>query len=122
MAVASTVVFDKTGTLTKGELTVVKSRIMDENIHKIQLLYSLLNASSHPVSLSIKKYLESKYENLQIKNLENVKNIEAKGMSAIYKNIENKEFEILGGNIELLREFGIFYKFDSHTEIVFSRL
>lgn len=117
MAVASTVVFDKTGTLTKGELTVVKSMIMDENIHKIQLLYSLLNASSHPVSLSIKKYLESKYENLQIKNLENVKNIEAKGMSAIYKNIENKEFEILGGNIELLREFGIFYKFDSSKTV-----
>jgi len=112
LAVASSVVFDKTGTLTKGELNVSKARILDDNIHKLNLLYSLLSASSHPVSISIKKYLESKYD-LKIKELETVKNIEAKGMSAIYKNIEAKEFEIIGGNIELLREFGIYYKFDS---------
>ncbi|MGE4463058.1 MAG: heavy metal translocating P-type ATPase [Arcobacter sp.] len=112
LAVASSVVFDKTGTLTKGELNVSKARILDDNIHKLNLLYSLLSASSHPVSISIKKYLESKYD-LKIKELETVKNIEAKGMSAIYKNIEEKEFEIIGGNIELLREFGIYYKFDS---------
>jgi Cu+-exporting ATPase len=112
LAVASSVVFDKTGTLTKGELNVSKARILDDNIHKLNLLYSLLSASSHPVSISIKKYLESKYD-LKIKELETVKNIEAKGMSAIYKNIEAKKFEIIGGNIELLREFGIYYKFDS---------
>jgi Cu+-exporting ATPase len=112
LAVATTVVFDKTGTLTKGELNVSKARILDDNIHKLNLLYSLLSASSHPVSISIKKYLESKYD-LKIKELETVKNIEAKGMSAIYKNIEAKEFELIGGNIELLREFGIYYKFDS---------
>lgn len=117
LASANCVVFDKTGTLTKGELSVVKARFLDENIYKIQLLYSLLNASKHPVSISIKKYLESKYENLEIKNLQNVKNIEAKGMSAIYKNIEDKEFEIIGGNVELLREFEINYKFDSSKTV-----
>ena len=116
MAVASTVVFDKTGTLTKGELNVVKARIMDDNIHKMHLLYSLLDASTHPVSVSIKKYLETKY-NLDIKKLENVKNIEAKGMSATYKNIEGKEFELIGGNVDLLRQFGIFYKFDSSKTV-----
>lgn len=117
LASANCVVFDKTGTLTKGELNVVKARFLDDNIYKIQLLYSLLNASKHPVSISIKKYLESKYENLEIKNLQNVKNIEAKGMSAIYKNIEDKEFEIIGGNVELLREFEINYKFDSSKTV-----
>jgi Cu+-exporting ATPase len=116
MAVASTVVFDKTGTLTKGELNVTKARIMDDNIHKMHLLYSLLDASTHPVSVSIKKYLETKY-NLDIKKLENVKNIEAKGMSATYKNIEGKEFELIGGNVDLLRQFGIFYKFDSSKTV-----
>lgn len=116
MAVASTVVFDKTGTLTKGELNVTKARIMDDNIHKMHLLYSLLDASTHPVSVSIKKYLETKY-NLDIKKLENVKNIEAKGMSATYKNIEGKEFELIGGNVDLLRLFGIFYKFDSSKTV-----
>ena len=58
LAVTNTVVFDKTGTLTKGELNVVKARIMDDNIHKLNLLYSILCVSTHPVSNSIKKYLE----------------------------------------------------------------
>lgn len=89
---------------------------MDDNIHKMHLLYSLLDASTHPVSVSIKKYLETKY-NLDIKKLENVKNIEAKGMSATYKNIEGKEFELIGGNVDLLRQFGIFYKFDSSKTV-----
>lgn len=116
LAVATNIVFDKTGTLTKGELNVVKMRILDDNIHKLNLLYSLIDSSTHPVSLSIKKYLEKRYE-LQLKKLENVKNIEARGMCAIYKNIENKEFEIIGGNVELLRDFGIYYKFDSFRTV-----
>ena len=116
LANANSVVFDKTGTLTKGELSVVKARIMDENIHKLNLLYSLLDSSTHPVSISIKKYLISKYD-LQLKKLENVKNIEAKGMSGLYKNIEGKSFELLGGNIDLLRENEIYYKFDSSKTV-----
>ncbi|MCT7634998.1 heavy metal translocating P-type ATPase [Aliarcobacter butzleri] len=116
LAVASSVVFDKTGTLTKGELNVVKARILDDNIHKLNLLYSLIDSSTHPVSLSIKRYLEKNY-NLELKKLENVKNIEAKGMSATYKNVDEKEFEILGGNVELLKEFGIYYKFDSSRTV-----
>ncbi len=116
LAVASSVVFDKTRTLTKGELNVVKARILDDNIHKLNLLYSLIDSSTHPVSLSIKRYLEKNY-NLELKKLENVKNIEAKGMSATYKNVDDKEFEILGGNVELLREFGIYYKFDSSRTV-----
>ena len=116
LANANTVVFDKTGTLTKGELTVVKARIMDENIHKLNLLYSLLDASTHPVSRSIKNYLATKYD-LEIKKLENVKNIEAKGMFGTYKNIDNKEFELLGGNIDLMRENEIYYKFESSKTV-----
>lgn len=116
LAVATTTVFDKTGTLTKGELNVAKMRIMDDNIHKLNLLYSLLDSSTHPVSLSIKKHLEKKYD-LQLKKLESVKSIEAKGLSAVYKNVENKEFELVGGNVELLRDFGIYYKFDSSKTV-----
>jgi P-type Cu+ transporter len=116
LAVANTVVFDKTGTLTKGELNVVKARILDDNIHKLNLLYSLLDASTHPVSISIKKYLMSKYD-LQSKNLLNVKNIEAKGMSARYENLEGKSFELLGGNIELLKQNDIHYTFDSNKTV-----
>ena len=116
LAVANTVVFDKTGTLTKGELNVSKAQFFDDNIHKLNLLYSILSASSHPVSTSIKNYLSSKYE-LEIKELEDVKNIEAKGMSARYKNIEGKSYELLGGNIELLEQNEINYKFDSDKTV-----
>ena len=116
MAVASSVVFDKTGTLTKGELNVVKARIMDDNIHKLNLLYSLLSASNHPVSKSIKKYLSKKYD-LEDKKLDSVKNIEAKGMSAKYINIEGKSFELLGGNIDLLKQNEIYYKFESNKTV-----
>jgi Cu+-exporting ATPase len=116
LAVANTVVFDKTGTLTKGELNVVKATILDENIYKLNLLYSILNASTHPVSNSIKKYLLSIYD-LEIKSLNNVKNVEAKGMSAIYKNQEGKLFELLGGNIELLKQNNINYEFDSDKTV-----
>ena len=116
MAVASSVVFDKTGTLTKGELNVVKARIMDDNIHKLNLLYSLLSSSNHPVSKSIKKYLLKNYD-LKEKKLDSVKNIEAKGMSAIYTNIEGKSFELLGGNIDLLKQNEIYYKFESNKTV-----
>jgi P-type Cu+ transporter len=91
-------------------------KILDDNIHKLNLLYSLLAASTHPVSCSIKKYLETKYELTQ-KKLDNVKNIEAKGMSASYTNVDGKSFELLGGNIELLKENEIYYKFDSNKTV-----
>ena len=116
LAVTNTVVFDKTGTLTKGELNVAKARIMDDNIHKLNLLYSIISASTHPVSRSIKKYLEEKYD-LNEKKLDSVKNVEAKGMSASYTNINGKSFELLGGNIELLKQNEIYYKFDSDKTV-----
>jgi P-type Cu+ transporter len=116
LAVANTVVFDKTGTLTKGELNVVKMRILDENIHKLNLLYSILCASTHPVSRSIKKYLEEKYDLIE-KKLDNVKNIEAKGMSASYTNVDGKTFELLGGNLDLLKQNEIYYKFESNKTV-----
>lgn len=116
LAVTNTVVFDKTGTLTKGELNVVKARIMDDNIHKLNLLYSIISASTHPVSRSIKKYLEEKYD-LNEKKLDSVKNVEAKGMSASYTNINGKTYELLGGNIELLKQNEIYYKFDSDKTV-----
>ena len=117
LARATKLVVDKTGTITQGKLSVVKARIMDENIHKLNLLYSLLDSSSHPISISIKEYLENNYKNIALKNLNDVKTIQAKGMCASYKNIENKEFKIIGGNQKLMEEFGIKYKFDSKNSV-----
>lgn len=117
IAKATKVIVDKTGTLTNGELNVVKMTMFDENIHKLNLLYSLLESSTHPISISVKKYLHSTYPTLTSKTLFDVKNIQAKGVYAKYKNIENKEYELLGGNSELLKEFNINYTFASEHSI-----
>ena len=117
LARATKLVVDKTGTITNGKLTVVKATIMDDNIHKLNLLYSLLDSSSHPISISIKNYLKNNYKELALKELINIKTLQAKGMRAIYKNIDDKEFEILGGNQKLMEEFGLKYKFDSLNSV-----
>jgi|TARA_R110002033_G_scaffold10172_6_gene33347 Cu+-exporting ATPase len=117
LARTTKLVVDKTGTITNGKLSVVKAQILDENIHKLDLLYSLLDSSTHPISTSIKEYLKNHYKNLSLKNLSNVKTLQAKGMKAIYKNLEDKEFEILGGNQKLMEEFGVKYKFDSQNSV-----
>jgi len=116
MAKADTLVLDKTGTITKGELKVKKMRLLDDNIHKLNLLYSILDSSSHPISQSIKKHLLKKYT-FELKNIYDVKNIQAKGMLAKYKNVNGKEFQIVGGNLELMKENNINYKFDSTNSI-----
>ena len=117
LARTSKVVLDKTGTITQGELSVVKMRILDQNVHKLNLLYSLLDASHHPISKSAKKALLKKFPTLELKKLDEVKSIRSRGMKAQYKNIEDNRFELIGGNVELMRENKIFYKFDSEHSV-----
>ena len=113
IANATTVVFDKTGTLTKGELEVSFVEFFNKDERSINLLYSLLDSSNHPVSLAVKRYIK---ENFEVSNLilEDVKNIEAKGLSARYENIE-----ILGGNEALLKEFDV--KINIHLNSKFTQ-
>ncbi len=99
-AKATTLVLDKTGTITKGKLKV------KENCTKLEqndanILYSLVDSSTHPVSVSVKHYLENKYKELVHLELDDVKQIPAIGMSATYKgmivfggkNKENNNYE-----------------------------
>ena len=113
IANATTVVFDKTGTLTKGELEVSFVEFFNKDERSINLLYSLLDSSNHPVSIAVKRYIK---ENFEVSNLilEDVKNIEAKGLSARYENIE-----ILGGNEALLKEFDV--KINIHLNSKFTQ-
>ena len=117
LARTSKVVLDKTGTITQGELSVVKMRLMDKNIHKLNLLYSLLDASHHPISNSAKAYLLKKHPEVKHKSLDDIKAIRAKGMKAKYKNLDGDSFELLGGNIELMKANKVFYKFDSVNSV-----
>ena len=113
IANATTVVFDKTGTLTKGELEVSFVEFFNKDEKSMNLLYSLLDSSNHPVSIAVKKYIK---ENFEVSNLilEDIKNIEAKGLSARYENIE-----ILGGNEALLKEFDV--KINIHLNSKFTQ-
>lgn len=100
MAKCDTLVLDKTGTLTKGKPEVVKSSVFEP--YDVSLLYALLNASTHPISQGLAAYLSASHESLHVKHLEEVKNIEAKGMRALF---EGKS--IVGGNQKMMQEAGI---------------
>jgi Cu+-exporting ATPase len=84
-AKADVVVFDKTGTITEGKLRV-KSEELSADKKQINLLYSLVDSSTHPVSIAVKNYISSKYENLVHLDLENIEQLPALGMSAKYEN------------------------------------
>ena len=116
LAKANTVVFDKTGTLTKGELSVVKANILKDTSDNLNLLYSLLGSSTHPISKSLKKYLESKYD-LKAKELFDITNIDARGMSAIFKDANENEFKLIGGNLDLIEDENIKHNLNPQNSV-----
>jgi Cu+-exporting ATPase len=99
-AKATTVVLDKTGTLTNGNLSVINSNIKDLDQDQLDLLYSLLDSSNHPVSKSVKQYLLDNYTDLKNIDLENIEQIPAVGLKATYKNLE-----LFGGKISDAKEY-----------------
>ncbi len=104
---ADTVVLDKTGTITEGKLTVkdVRGEILTEYL---PILYALSDSSTHPVSLAVKNYLENRFKDIEIVELENIEQIQGKGLKANY----NGKI-VLGGNGKLLKEYNIEIDLDS---------
>ena len=88
------IVFDKTGTLTTGILSV-KETPLSLSKEEINLLYSLSDSSTHPVSIAIKKYLENFIDNLQTLELQDIEQVPSLGMQAKYK-----ESIIYGGRLD----------------------
>jgi Cu2+-exporting ATPase len=56
----SHVVFDKTGTLTQGQLSVAVEKYFETEQHIAAAVYALVSNIKHPVSVAVKKSLESK--------------------------------------------------------------
>jgi Cu+-exporting ATPase len=110
MAKSDTLVLDKTGTITEGKPKVVKYEKFEE--FDPNLLYSLVKSSKHPISKAIVDYLETGYGSLKEEDLQDMKNIEARGISAIFKN-----HKLIGGNIQLMRENGIKYDTDCNNTV-----
>ena len=94
-AKATTLVLDKTGTITSGKLSVIEENWTSINETNINLLYSLVDSSTHPISVAIKNYIKNNYDNLSQLSLENIQQIPAIGMEATYNNKK-----IFGGKID----------------------
>jgi len=99
LAKIDTVVLDKTGTITTGKLQIIDTIFSNESksldMPILDILYSLVDSSIHPVSVGVKEYLVSNYEDLKHIELNNINQIPAVGLEATYKN-----HKIFGGKIE----------------------
>ncbi len=108
MAKSDILLLDKTGTITKGKPKVINEKILkdfDKN-----LLYSLVASQTHPISIGVKEFLGSIFEEVE---LESVKSIPAKGIMARFK-----ELELLAGNKSLMKDFKVEIK-DDFNNLVF---
>ena len=94
MAKADVLLLDKTGTITEGKPEVIYHDSRKK--YDINLLYSLVKSSSHPISKGVVAYLESHHDSLKVYDLEETKHIQAKGIRGFYKGKELK-----GGNLSL---------------------
>lgn len=95
------VVFDKTGTLTKGVFEV--TGVYPENGYTKDSIVRLAayseSASSHPISLSLKKYYG---KDIDENNVKDIKEIAGHGVSAA---VDGKK--VLAGNLKLMKEENI---------------
>lgn len=112
MAKSDILALDKTGTITEGKPSVVTADFYDD--FNPALLHSLVSTSNHPISQGIKTYLETKHEKLEALILEEIKSIEAKGLSASYQGET-----LIGGNAELLQTLNIAVDADSQNALFF---
>ena len=109
MAKCDMLVLDKTGTLTKGKPEVVEVlhlKPFDESV-----LYALVSASTHPISQGVAHYIRQKEMPLHVNVFESVKNVEAKGMLALYEGQR-----LVGGNAKMMKEEGIAISIPSSFE------
>ena len=112
MAKVDTLVLDKTGTITVGKPEVVKEHILCE--FDIELLYSLVKSSKHPVSHGIFEYINSKTEYLNVIAFDEFKQIPAQGMSA-----RVNSSKLLGGNYKLMLDNGIEVDYSSDNTLFY---
>ncbi len=107
MAKSNLLALDKTGTITEGKPSVVKAELFEG--FDPSLLLALVDTSNHPISKGIASYLKAENAPLKQITLENIKSIEAKGIKATHK-----RKNLLGGNVDLLKNEG--FEIDANSE------
>ncbi len=100
MAQCDMLVLDKTGTLTNGKPEVIEALYLKP--FDPSLLYSLVSTSTHPISQGLMHFLNKGDTPLHVRGLDLIKNVEAKGMQAIFEGQR-----VLGGNAKMMQEEGI---------------
>lgn len=108
-------VFDKTGVLTDFKLKIARYELNQKaNLNE---LFAFIGLSNHPVSASIREFLQEKVRDKKHLEFSAVKEVRAKGIRARLKNDE-----FIGGNAHFLQECGIKMnqKF-SDTHFVFAK-
>ena len=110
MAKANLTALDKTGTITEGKPTVVNFKELKE--FDKEALLGVVSSSNHPISQGVKKFLEDRFENLKPKELSEIKSIQAKGVIA-----KDGKKVFAGGNLELLKELGVGFEYESQESI-----
>ena len=112
MAKSDILALDKTGTITEGKPSVVSADFYEDFDHS--LLHALVSTSNHPISQGIKAYIETNYKKTETHTLEEIKSIEAKGLSASYQGKA-----LIGGNAALLNSLDIAVDADSENALFF---
>jgi len=110
MAKATLLALDKTGTITIGKPLVTNYKKFKD--FDINLLYTLVSSSNHPISKGVKEFLKEHFENLKEIKLDSFKEIQAKGVEA---KVGDKK--IIGGNLELLKDNNINFNYISKSSL-----
>lgn len=100
----TTIAFDKTGTLTEGKprLTNVTALNNFEEKEFLQIVFEVESLSNHPLAKAIAKDIAILH-NIHFKNTaKNIKAIQGKGITAVYKNAK-----VFIGNLKLMQDEGL---------------
>ena len=115
MAKATTLLLDKTGTITNGNMEVIDSPSLSSGYKEI--LFSMVSNSTHPVSNGIKNYLLNDNLNLQVLNIDNIKEVKARGIE-----LELDGAKYIGGSSVYMNENSIKTSVDTHfTSFYFAK-